>query len=172
MVNTVEAANTKTANTHSGGGIQGRCPLVPGPLIAKNFCGSILADCFVLTPHNNQLRHCQRNTHRSRRPSSLSLHFLLPAEDLRNNGSTISCVWNWWKYGLRTPTSVLSPLLQHHFKRTHKKRTLSPPPPPPTKNRLVMTHDFATESSVRFTSRLFIRVPVCAHGCTFTWPCT
>lgn len=37
-----------------------------GPFIAKNFCGSILADCFVLTPHNNQLRHCQRNTHRSR----------------------------------------------------------------------------------------------------------
>lgn len=39
---------------------------IPGLLIAKNFCGSILADCFVLTPHNNQLRHCQRNTHRSR----------------------------------------------------------------------------------------------------------
>lgn len=40
--------------------------MIPGPLIAKNFCGSILADCFVLTPHNNQLRHCQRNTHSSR----------------------------------------------------------------------------------------------------------
>lgn len=44
-----------------------------GPLIAKNFCGSILADCFVLTPHNNQLRHCQRNTHSSRIPPSLHL---------------------------------------------------------------------------------------------------
>lgn len=43
-----------------------------GPLIAKNFCGSILADCFVLTPHNNQLRHCQRNTHRSRFQSSVA----------------------------------------------------------------------------------------------------
>lgn len=44
-------------------------PLVmadPRASIAKNFCGSILADCFVLTPHNNQLRHCQRNTHSSR----------------------------------------------------------------------------------------------------------
>lgn len=41
---------------------------LPGPIIAKNFCGSILADCFVLTPHNNQLRHCQRNTHSSRIP--------------------------------------------------------------------------------------------------------
>lgn len=130
VVNTVEAANTKTANTHSGGGIQDRCPLFPGPLIAKNFCGSILADCFVLTPHNNQLRHCQRNTHRSRRPSSLSLHFLLPAEDLRNNGSTNSCVWNWWKYGLKTPTSVLSPLLQHHFKCTHTKKNTPPHPHP------------------------------------------
>lgn len=40
--------------------------VIPGLLIAKNFCGSILADCFVLTPHNNQLRHCQRNTHSSR----------------------------------------------------------------------------------------------------------
>ncbi|CAB1429934.1 unnamed protein product [Pleuronectes platessa] len=39
---------------------------VPGPLIAMSFCGSILADCFVLTPHNNQLRHCQRNTHSTR----------------------------------------------------------------------------------------------------------
>lgn len=36
---------------------------IPVPLIAESFCGSILADCFVLTPHNNQLRHCQRNTH-------------------------------------------------------------------------------------------------------------
>lgn len=40
--------------------------VIPGLLIAKNFCGSILADCFILTPHNNQLRHCQRNTHSSR----------------------------------------------------------------------------------------------------------
>lgn len=46
-----------------------------GPLIAKNFCGSILADCFVLTPHNNQLRHCQRNTHRSRFQSSVAAPF-------------------------------------------------------------------------------------------------
>lgn len=33
--------------------------------MVTSFCGSILADCFVLTPHNNQLRHCQRNTHSS-----------------------------------------------------------------------------------------------------------
>lgn len=33
--------------------------------MVMSFCGSILADCFVLTPHNNQLRHCQRNTHSS-----------------------------------------------------------------------------------------------------------
>lgn len=38
----------------------------------KSFCGSILADCFVHTPHNNQLRHCQRNTHSSRRTPCLS----------------------------------------------------------------------------------------------------
>lgn len=47
-----------------------------GPFIAKNFCGSILADCFVLTPHNNQLRHCQRNTHRSRIQPDLLLSLL------------------------------------------------------------------------------------------------
>lgn len=99
VVNAVKAANTNTAKTHGGGGI----PLFPRPLIAKNFCGSILADCFVLTPHNNQLRHCQRNTHRSRRPSSPSLHFLPAAEDLRNNGSTVSCAGNGWKHGLKTP---------------------------------------------------------------------
>lgn len=49
-----------------------------GPLIAKNFCGSILADCFVLTPHNNQLRHCQRNTHSSRLRTDLLRFPLLP----------------------------------------------------------------------------------------------
>lgn len=52
--------------------------VIPRLHIAKNFCGSILADCFVLTPHNNQLRHCQRNTHSSRvqQTSRLSSYLL------------------------------------------------------------------------------------------------
>ena len=50
-----------------------------GPLIAKNFCGSILADCFVLTPHNNQLRHCQRNTHSSHVQSRVPPPSRIPA---------------------------------------------------------------------------------------------
>lgn len=77
----------------------GGCPFLPdggwrlGLFIAKNFCGSILADCFVLTPHNNQLRHCQRNTHRRHRPSpSFAVlrrpspsHSTVHDGDLRNN---------------------------------------------------------------------------------------
>lgn len=51
--------------------------------MVTSFCGSILADCFVLTPHNNQLRHCQRNTHSSHVswPTSSSPPFLIPSFD-------------------------------------------------------------------------------------------
>lgn len=98
VVNIVEGhlrEDGHSLHAHSGGGIRdgsGACARFSrGLLIAKNFCGSILADCFVLTPHNNQLRHCQRNTHRSRRPSPPALPQQRPhcsgtsEEQLNNN---------------------------------------------------------------------------------------
>lgn len=85
--------------------------LIPGHLIAKNFCGSILADCFVLTPHNNQLRHCQRNTHSSRSLPSVhpSVRLLTLSRNLAGfsrtvwplqSGTADVCISLSWVFGV------------------------------------------------------------------------